>query len=134
MPSVPNWIGHAVVILPNYSSPRPDEAVPVKSWRATKTQVVVTLDNPHRTEMRFYLDCLHGVGADRGAELRDATDPVTVRRVAHIRAAEAIGVLQTTMALARLDDYRGAFAESAERIRAIHDAATAALAALAEVL
>jgi hypothetical protein len=134
MPTVPNWIGHSVVILPSRNSLRADRAYRVTSWRATKTQVVVTLDTPNRTEARFYLDGLVGVGGDRGAALLDATDPVTVKRGALINSRRAVAELETVMALARLDRIRSDPEALATEIGRIRDAATAALASLAEVL
>lgn len=134
MPTVPNWIGHAIVIVPSGSYLRPDEAIPVKSWRATNTQVVVTLDDAKRTEMRFYLDGLRGVGPNRGAELLDADHSATKRRAARIRAAVAIYALESEMALARLGDSRSDNEALAVKVGRIQRAATKALAALADVL
>lgn len=134
MPSVPNWITHAIVIqiqpagFPGY------RAVAVKSWRATATQVVVTLDDPGRTELRFRLDGLSGIGDAWRMTLCDATDPGVVRRVSRIRADAAIDALRSTVALTRLHRNREDLDGKAEEICAIRDAATAALAAIAEVL
>ena len=132
MATVPNWIGHAVVILPNGTA---NTAVPVRSWRPTKTQVVVTLDDAKRTEMRFYLDGLKLVGPGWSrTHLLDANDPATKHRVARIRAAEAVADLEREMALASLSDSRGDHEELAVKVGRIQRAATRALAALADVL
>jgi hypothetical protein len=134
MPAVPNWIPHAIVILPGLL-PGLDEAIPVKDWRATKTQVVVTLDNPKRTEMRFYLDGLRPVGSDsRGAKLLDGRDLVTVAHVQRIRADEAVAELEFEIALARFDRIRGDREAQARLISDLRDKATAALAALEPLL
>lgn len=133
MPTVPNWIGHSIVILPSGSLIRPDEAIPVKSWRATRTQVIVTLDNPRRTEVRFHLDGMVGVAGDRGADLLDAEAETTKRRVEVIRYREAFADFRTTVNLTRLDGDRD-YEDAAARITAIRDAATKALGALAPLL
>jgi hypothetical protein len=134
MATVPNWIGHALVIRPSSSSLRPDEAVRVASWRATKTQVVVTLDNPGRSEIRFYLDGLCGVGTDRSCELLDAHSPATLRRVAFLAYRGAVSELETVMAITRLDRIRSNPEALAVEIGKLRDAATNALAAIADVL
>lgn len=127
MPTVPNWIGHSVVI-------RNHNAYSVRSYRPTKTQVVVTLDTPNRTEVRFYLDGLVGVGGDRGAQLLDAADPDVIKRVVLVRSKRAVAELETVMALARIDRVRSDPEALVTEISRIRDAATAALASLAEVL
>ena len=134
MATVPNWIGHALVIRPSGSSLRPDEAVRVASWRATKTQVVVTLDNPGRSKVRFYLDGLRGVGEHRRHELHDAQSPATMRRVASLAYRDAVRELETVMALTRLDRIRSDPEALATEVGKLRDAATKALAALADVL
>jgi hypothetical protein len=126
MATVPNWIGHALVIRPSSSSLRPDEAVRVASWRATKTQVVVTLDNPGRSEIR--------VGTDRSCELLDAHSPATLRRVAFLAYRGAVSELETVMAITRLDRIRSNPEALAVEIGKLRDAATNALAAIADVL
>lgn len=134
MPTVPNWIGHALVIVPSRSMLRPDEAVRVAAWRATKTQVIVTLDNPSRSEVRFYLDGLVGVGSQKGHELLDAQSGTNVKRVAALRYKHAVGKLETVMALTRIDRIRADPEALVTEIGKLRDAATEALAALAEVL
>lgn len=130
MATVPPWIGHAIVIVPNGTA---NTAVPVKSWRATKTQVVVELDDAKCTEMRFYLADLLPVGRSR-AKLMDANDPAAKHRVARIRAAEAVADLKNEMATVRLDRSRGDHEELAVKVGRIQRAATKALAAIADVL
>lgn len=130
MPTVPNWIAKAVVITRDRGSDR--VAYPVKSWRATKTQVIVTIDAPNRAEARFYLDGLVGVGADRGAELVDPE--VAKDRLARIRSNQAVSDLETAMVLARLDRVRSDPEALVTEIGKIQRAATKALAALADVL
>lgn len=134
MATVPNWISHALVIRPSGSRDRPDEAVRTVSWRATKTQVVVTLDNPNRSEVRFYLDGLRGVGKHRNFELLDAHSPATLRRVAFLAYRDAVRELETVMALTRLDRIRSDPEALATEIGKLRDAATKALAAIADVL
>lgn len=135
MPTVPPWISHAIVVIPSRSRTSPDDACPIKDWRATKTQVVVTLDNPNRSEMRFYLDGLRAVGARYGEpELLDADAPETVRRVARIRSARAIADLETAMALNVIAHNRNDPEALVTEIGRIQRAATEALARLADLL
>jgi hypothetical protein len=137
MPSVPNWIPRAVVIMPSGSRMHPDEAFDVKDWRATRTQVVVTLANANRTEHRFYLDGLRPVGSsyrDRRIELLDGADPDVQRRLAFIRADRAVNQLETMVNLAPFGKARGDAGKQLDLAVAIRDAATAAIEALEPLL
>lgn len=62
-PSVPNWIAKAVIVTPSRFGHAALTTTPIKSWRATKTQVVVETENGR--ERRFYLDGLVEVGSPK---------------------------------------------------------------------
>lgn len=132
MPTVPNWIPRAVVYIAAPGT-NPGTFVDTSGWRATRTQVIVTLDTPERTEVRFYLDGLRAVGR-RGFELLDPSDPKVERRMVSIKMRHALDDLETTMALARLSHSRGNAEELVTKISAIQRAATKALAALSDLL
>jgi hypothetical protein len=135
MPTVPNWIPRAWVLLPSRGTSRPDEIVRTVSWRPTPTQVVVTLDNPKRTELRFWLDGLRPVGHEnRRAELLDGDAPETQAMVARIRAEEAVADFETVLNVTRMDHVRDDREAQARLIGQVRDAATAALAALEPLL
>lgn len=130
--SVPDWMDRAVVILPSGSLLRPGEVVRIATWRTTKTQLVVTLDTPKRDVVRFHLDGLVAVGARPRPELVDSA--VAKKRIAHIRAKEAVLDLESTMAASRLAPMRSDPEQLAVAIGRIQRAATKALASLADLL
>jgi len=135
MSTVPNWIPRAWVLLPSSSRLRPDEIVRTLSWRATHTQVVVRLDNPKQTAMRFWLDGLRPLGNENhGAKLLDGDDPETQAMIARIRADEAVADFETALNTTRMDRVRGDREAQARLIGQVRDAATAALAALEPLL
>lgn len=134
MATVPPWIGHSVVILPSRGISRSELAFDVVYWRATNTQVVVQIDDGKRTEVRFYLDGLRGVGPDRRAELLDDADPDTVRRIHASRCRQAVDAFETAIHTIRVDRIRSDPEALVVEIGKVRDAASAALAALAEVL
>ena len=133
MATVPNWIAKAIVFVPAPSHLDPGIFVPTASWRAAKTQVIVTLDVPERTEVRFYLDGLREVG-HHGRELLDPSDPKVMHRMVSAKSRRSVNDLQTAVALARLDQSRGNAEELVTKISAIQRAATKALADLADLL
>lgn len=135
MPTVPNWIGHAVVILPSRGTSHSERAFAVIHWRATKTQVIVQIDDSARTEVRFHLEeGLRGIGYHRQAELLDAEDPVTVKRILLSRYLGAVREFEIAIHTIRVDRIRSDPEALAVEIGKVRDAATQALAALAEVL
>lgn len=135
MPAVPNWIPRAWVLLPSGSSLRPDEIVRTLSWRPTPTQVVVTLDNPKRTVMRFWLHRLQPVGREnRGVKLLDGAAPETQAMIARIRADEAVAALDMVLAGTRMHKADGDREAQVRLISQVRDAAAAALAALEPLL
>lgn len=62
MPTVPTWIADAVAVQISFGHPG-DSAYRVKSWRATKTRVMVTLEGYRsKNEVAFRLDDLGQIG------------------------------------------------------------------------
>jgi hypothetical protein len=133
MPTVPNWIAKAYV----YSA-HPLSALPIKSWRATKTQVVVTYVDEYGVtrETRFRLADLTEIGREGrwSSRLRlCAPDDEQVLRALPQQAISK-GVDLIRKASADLQTWGMTPEQGAERFARIRDAAAEALAGLAEYL
>jgi hypothetical protein len=125
MPSVPNWIAKGCVY-----SLLDSRSWPIRSWRATTTQVVVTAEGL-RGELRFSLETLHRVGghtpADRGMRL-------VAPDAAWITGTHAvIGDLRIAME-ERLDPSAMDAGELLAAVDRIQQAATKAIAQLGDLL
>ena len=136
MTTVPNWIAKGYAYD---NSPRGDStAYPIKTWRATNTQVVVTLDGLNG-EFRFYLDDLRYVGRTRNETRWSMTllppDDDRVRKALDRRALRtAVNDLRGVIADTRLDPSSMDAEALLTAIGRIQRAATKAMADLAEVL
>lgn len=137
MATVPNWIAKAV-IYESHNYGRRADITETLSWRATKTQVIVTVQTPAgRSERRFRLDGLAEVG--RGAwdshfaKLMDSDDEKVIKARADQRVRATIGTLRRALDerldLSSMDDEALALA-----IGRIQRAATKALAEMADLL
>lgn len=135
MPSVPNWIAKAVIYENSYTQ----AVTPTSGWRATSTQVVVTVATSRGTsERRFSLNSLievdTGLPLWRRAFLLAPDDPrviwakheaVTRRARNHVRAA---------LEEQRLDDSAGDVEATIKKLLAIRIALDEAIAQSGEAL
>lgn len=139
MATVPNWIAKAV-IYESRDYGRTATVTDILSWRATKTQVIVTVQTPAgRSERRFRLDGLAEVGVGRGAwdsrfaKLMDSDDEKVIKARADQRVRATIGTLRRALDerldLSSMDDEALTLA-----IGRIQRAATKALAEMADLL
>jgi len=133
-PTVPNWIAKAVVYVPGYTGGGAIQ--PTTDWRATKTQVIVTVGGRDR---RFYLDTLTEVGSGNRHSTHatrllpaDAPEVLAAIRDAQVRAARNAVFLAVEKA--RLQDSKKGAEETLRALDSIIAAATKAMASLTEVL
>jgi hypothetical protein len=132
MPTVPNWIAKAYVY-----SPSPLSVLPIKSWRATKTQVVVAYgDHSVTRETRFWLDDLAEIGRRdrRSSRLRllAPNDDLVLRALPKLAISKGVDLIRK--ASADLQTWGMTPDQAAERFARVRDAAAEALASLAEYL
>jgi hypothetical protein len=133
MASVPNWITSAVVYGSTGASV---DVQPVLSYRATKTQVIVTVQGSRgRVELRFRLKSLREVGSGDYSPRRllPSDDPRVVGASRRMKMDRARSDAHVAVVLARLQDSTADLDLLVTKLSAIRDAATKALAALAEV-
>lgn len=134
--TVPNWIAKGYAYQPSYGT-SPDKVYAVTGWRATQTQVVVTLEGI-TGERRFSLDDL------REIRRRESSRPGAMRLVSpadpRVREAQqeatvraAVSALKTAMS-ARLDSSSMSVEELMTTIDGIRMAATKAMADMGDLL
>lgn len=130
MPTVPNWIAKAIV-----TDPQRLVSYPITSWRATKTQVVVSTAT--QQEIRFRLDGLTEVGKDRYNPSRyELVAPDDARLAAAQRRAvldNARVKVMWTVEKVRLQDSRVEIDELLTKLETIRQAVVRAQASLAKV-
>jgi hypothetical protein len=137
MTSVPNWIAKAVIFRPTRSEFA--EITATTGWRATRTQVIVTVDGPRGpVERRFRLDSLTEVGYpryDRTAPQLKAPDalPVVEALKADVVYNARVTVLMALDGL-RLQDSGQSAEVVAAKLAKLADAVNKALAEIGTVL
>ena len=136
MPSVPNWIAKAVIYTPGYASE--GTVMPIRGWRATQTQVIVSVVGPRGpVERRFKLDGLTEIGGSdryRRARLIDPDSPeaITARRAQAIQRARAH--ILTAIDKQRLQDSSDDAEAMIKKMFALRVAVDEAIAQVGEVL
>jgi hypothetical protein len=137
MPTVPNWIAKGYVYTPSYGT-REASCLPVEDWRATTTQVVVTVKTQSlgSVEHRFTLDGLRQIGRpDRASLLLAPDDQRVTKALARTRLLAVLATLDMAIEPADLRPSRIEDAEQAAVVVGrIQRAATKALADLADLL
>lgn len=129
MTTVPNWIAKAVIL-----NPRTGTVEPIVEWRATKTQVIVRTDK-RGPERRFRLEDLAQLGESRGfpgiaIRLAAPNDPAVVAARRARAADRARGAVMLFVETQRLQDGRQDAGMVADKLIAIRDEVTLALAEL----
>lgn len=136
MAPVPTWIAKALIHTPNRSA---GTLTSTLAWRATRTQVVVTVEGLRGPiERRFYLDTLTEVGqVRRSINSSRLVAPDSPQAVASRRATTASAArdrVLTTVERQRLIDYSDDPETVTAKLLELRTTIDEALASLAEVL
>jgi hypothetical protein len=135
MTSVPNWIAEAVVYHKPYAGI--GEVTPIKTWRATGTQIVVTIDGTRGpVERRFSIDTLKRLGGGSHARehLRASDDPAVLDAVRLRVINDARWKVLAAVDAQRFQDASDDAAATLAKLEAVLTATNKAIASLTEVL